>query len=392
MDHPSAGDGPVGGQGSRVFGGFEGMQVRPALSSAIEVVRKRIQQIRDRKEIAGEQNTKATLIDPILTALGWDLQEMDESRREYRRKPQDNPVDYALFLNRTETLFIEAKSLERDLTDRKWISQNLSYATVVGVRWCVLTNGDEYRISNPHAPVDVEQKLFRSVQISDTANASSAVDTLHLLSKDQMQGRLLDELWKAHFVDANVSRTIDLLLANEDPVLIRLLLKKTKGVTRSEVRASLKRAKIRIDFPVPAVVGMTLPVSTGGNRGTAAIPGVVARRPSERGASQITVGNLIQAGILRPPLRLERKYKDVHLTAVVQQDGRIEFDGQVYDSLSTAAGTARKSIIGSPAGYSFPQTNGWSFWMYSDDGVLREIDHLRQGYLSQRKLKIVPMS
>ena len=66
-------------------------------------------------------------------------------------------------------------------------------ATVVGVRWCVLTNGDEYRIYNSHAPVNVEQKLFRSVRISDTANASSAVDTLHLLSKDQMQGRLLDD-------------------------------------------------------------------------------------------------------------------------------------------------------------------------------------------------------
>jgi type I site-specific restriction endonuclease len=125
--------------------------VRLGLANAIDVVRKRIQQIRDRKEIIGEQNTKAALIDPLLVALGWDLQEIDEIRREYRRKPQDNPVDYALFLNRTESLFIEAKSLEKDLNDRKWISQNLSYATVVGVRWCVLTNGDEYRIYNSHA-------------------------------------------------------------------------------------------------------------------------------------------------------------------------------------------------------------------------------------------------
>jgi hypothetical protein len=30
-----------------------------------------------------------------------------------------NPVDYALFLNRTECLLIEAKSLEKDLGDRK---------------------------------------------------------------------------------------------------------------------------------------------------------------------------------------------------------------------------------------------------------------------------------
>jgi hypothetical protein len=60
--------------------------------------------------------------------MGWELQEIDEVRREYRRKPQDNPVDYTLFLNRTACLLIEAKSLEKDLGDRKWISQNISHA------------------------------------------------------------------------------------------------------------------------------------------------------------------------------------------------------------------------------------------------------------------------
>src|ERR1700676_2932409 len=111
------------------------MQILPALATATEVVRKRIQQIRTHNESIGEQNTKAALIDPILSALGWDTQEIEEVRREYRRKPQDNPVDYALFLNRAECLLIEAKSLEKELSDRKWISQNLSYATVLGVPW-----------------------------------------------------------------------------------------------------------------------------------------------------------------------------------------------------------------------------------------------------------------
>jgi hypothetical protein len=40
------------------------MQINPALPSAVDVVRKRIQKIRDRKELLGEQNTKAALIDP----------------------------------------------------------------------------------------------------------------------------------------------------------------------------------------------------------------------------------------------------------------------------------------------------------------------------------------
>jgi hypothetical protein len=48
---------------------------------------------------------------------------MDEVRRDYRRKPQHNPVDYALFLNRTECLFLEAKSLGKFLSDQKWITQ-----------------------------------------------------------------------------------------------------------------------------------------------------------------------------------------------------------------------------------------------------------------------------
>jgi len=358
---------------------------RPILLETLATVRKRIQQIRDRKETIGEQNTKAALIDPMLIALGWDLQETDEVRHEYRRKPQDNPVDYALFLNRTECLFIEAKSLEKDLNDRKWISQNLSYATVVGVRWCALTNGDEYRIYNSHAAVDVEQKLFRSVRVSDTANANYVADTLHLLSKEQMQGRLLDELWKVHFIDANVSRSIEALLANEDRGLIRLVCQKAKGVTPSEVRASLKRAKIRIDFPVPPVTGRARPLSTvGAKRQKAGQPLV----------PDATVGDLIDAGLIRTPFRIEREYKGIHLAGLVRPDGKVEFDGQVYDSLSTAAGMARKSVVGAPPGRPYPQTNGWTFWMYSDadGGELREIDDLRQNYLAQKKPKIVPMS
>jgi len=107
-----------------------------------------------------------------------------------------------------------------------------------------------------------------------------------------------------------------------------------------------------------------------------------------------TVGNLVQAGLIRTPFRIEREYKGVHLTALVRPDGKVEFDGQVYDSLSTAAGMARKSVVGTPAGRPYPQTNGWTFWMYSDEdgGELREIDHLRQNYLAQKKSKVVPMS
>jgi len=348
------------------------MQVRLALANAIDLVRKRIQQLQDRHESIGEQNTKATMIEPILTALGWGLQDIDEVRREYKCKPQDNPVDYALFLNRMECLFIEAKSLEKDLNDRKWISQNLAYATVVGVRWCVLTNGDEYRIYNSHAEVDVEQKLFRSVRVSDTANAGQVIDTLHLLSRGQMKGSLLDELWDAHFIDRNVGLSIQSLLANEDPALIRIIRKNTKGITSSQVRVSLKRSTIRIEYPTPTMPDDKLPPLRAGQRPHKTVAAI----------SDATIANLIQAGLIRPPLKIERAYKGVQLTALVMADGKIEFDGHCYDSLSTAAGMARKSVGNAPVNQPYPQTNGWTFWQCRDhaNGELREIDHIRQNY------------
>jgi hypothetical protein len=67
----------------------------------------------------GEQNTKAVLINPVLRALGWDLEDLDEVELEFRRKAMDNPVDYALMIQRTPRLFIEAKSLDGNLNDPK---------------------------------------------------------------------------------------------------------------------------------------------------------------------------------------------------------------------------------------------------------------------------------
>jgi hypothetical protein len=95
---------------------------RQPLVAALLRVQNRIRRIWEQKESIGEQNTKAVLIDPVLSALGWSLEELDEVSPEYRRKPQDNPVDYALFMLQSPRLFVEAKALEKDLNDRKWIS------------------------------------------------------------------------------------------------------------------------------------------------------------------------------------------------------------------------------------------------------------------------------
>ena len=63
-----------------------------ALASAIEKLRERIGQMRHSCPSVGEQNTKAALVNPLLAAIGWDLENIDEVSLEYRSHPRDNPV------------------------------------------------------------------------------------------------------------------------------------------------------------------------------------------------------------------------------------------------------------------------------------------------------------
>ena len=257
-----------------------------------------------------------------------------------------------------------------------------------------LTNGDEYRIYNSHAEVDVDEKLFRKVCISDS-NSTFLIDTLVLLSKEKMRGSLLDELWKAHFIDRKVRLAFGSLLAEDDGPLIRAICKKANGVTASEARAALKRAKITIDFPVPKAADLpaapTPPITSHGVPKTGAVG---SRQEAGKKAwetmaamSEGTLQNLIAAGLIKPPLEIERSYKGVKLTATIQGDGSVSFDGQSYDSLSTAGGMARKSVVGAPEGRPYRQTNGWTFWQYRDPttGKPRDMDSVRQEFLATKK-------
>src|SRR5687767_2891572 len=175
------------------------------LDETLAQLRQRIS--RHREQPLGEQNTKAILIEPLLRALGWDVEDFDEVHREYKPKPTDNPVDYALFILRTPRLFVEAKALGGNLNDRKWANQIMGYAAVTGVEWVVLTNGDEFRVYNSHAPVPIEEKLFRSVKISD--DGLQAADTLALLSKSRMRENFIATLWKSSFVDQQVKSALE---------------------------------------------------------------------------------------------------------------------------------------------------------------------------------------
>jgi hypothetical protein len=357
------------------------------LDETLTQLRQRIS--RHREQPLGEQNTKAILIEPLLRGLGWDVEDFDEVHREYKPKPTDNPVDYALFILRTPRLFVEAKDLHGNLDDRRWANQIMGYAAVTGVEWVVLTDGDEYRIYNAHAPVPIEEKLFRLVKISD--GHSHVGETLALLSKAQLRENLIESLWKSDFVDQQVKGALDSLFSPEpDPHFVRFVRNRLPKLTPSEVKESLSRLRISLDFPAVTPLPTQLRRERLGSSGSHPTdPSRGTESPSGKGTPwrAVTLQDVISSGLVQLPLPIEKTYYGQRLTGRITVAGKVSWGDKEYDSLSTAAGYARASIVGPKPGRKYPQTNGWVFWEFVDsDGQRKPLDVLRQRYHRQAGL------
>lgn len=360
-------------------------QRRTQLRAVLRDVADRID--RHRGSNIGEQNTKLALVNPVLRTLGWDVEDLEDVRSEFRRAPSDKPVDYALMLARTPRLFVEAKALDEGLEDRRWANQIVSYATVAGVEWVVLTNGNEYRIYNAHALAPVEEKLFRIVQISEDLDA--AAEALALLSKEQVRENSLTGLWQAYSVDRRVKAAVDALFAPEpSPWLVRRLAKGLDGLTNGDVRAALARALITFDVPaqeLPRSSRRVVPERQEAETPQIRQPTTPRRRtPTSEAVAAVSVKQLIEEGLVETPLELTRRYKGRELSARIETGGRVWCLGETYDSVSLAAAMARRSVIGSPPGRKHPPTNGWTFWRFKDtDGQFRELTVLRQRFVAR---------
>lgn len=356
-------------------------QLYDALKQCVE----RVERYRQLRQRVGESNTKAGLIEPIIAALGWDVLDPDEVHREYRRRPIDNPVDYALLLLRTPRLFIEAKGLGENLDDPRWANQTISYAAVAGVEWVALTDGAEWRVFNAHAPVPVEQKLFRSVRVEDV---DAALELLTLLSKDNMRENRIEELWRGFFVDRQVNAALaEMFSAAEPPQdVINLVAKRVPQLGRADVRSSLMRARVTFDFPsaTSAATPGSVPVITAEEvhelvAEPAALkpagqsrPGGGPPQPGRRkqrvsvDERRLSVHDLMAAGVLAPGTVLEADYMGQRHTAELLGDGSVRYRGEVHRSLSSAGRAVKVAVMGMGTPETTLSTDGWGFWRSRD--------------------------
>lgn len=333
----------------------------------------------------GEENTKAGLIEPILEALGWDIRDPDEVHREYRRLPSDNPVDYALLLLRNPRLFVEAKGVSEHLDDPKWANQTIAYATAAGVEWVALTNGAEWRIYNAHAPVPIEKKLFRSVEIDK--DRDDAVSVLQLLGKDNMGENRIEELWKGFFVDRQVREVLVDLFSGGEPAkeLVAAVRHRVPGLTLKDIRSSLTRARAIFEFPVVPATSTTGQLraakpQVGAWRVAAAAP-AAPKQPSTVGVGEkaMSLADLISGNWVSTGDTLETDYFGTRSSAEVLPDGRVKYKGTIYKTLSAAGEAVKVAVRGSDIADSVRATDGWSFWRTRDnEGALRSLKEIRR--------------
>jgi predicted type IV restriction endonuclease len=331
-----------------------------------------------------EEDTKFKLINPILAVLGWDMQQHDEVRLEFRSESHHNPVDYAFFHNGKPILFLEAKALGGDIDDPKFVNQTMKYAYEADVEWCVLSNGNVYCIYRTYEKGKSQDRLFRKINLTEDTDLEEIAYFLGLLTRHNViQGKLSTQ-WKESFADQKVKAAIEKLVTDQDDALVRMLLKKTEGLQTAEIRQSLSRARVSIGFHLD---GLTL------GKPQARAKKATKQRAKAVAQVNISLQQLIESGIVKPPQRILSHYKGQTLEARILRDGDVEYNGHKYSSLSVAGGVARVVVSGPPAsGAAYYPTNGWTFWQYQDaSGGLHPLDHWRELYIVQvrKSLQVV---
>ena len=120
-------------------------EYRNGMHSELREYTERARSIIDEAPQMGEANTKEMLIRRFIEVLGWNFLP-SEVKLEYpvRMASRRTKVDYALMLEGTPVVFVEAKGLDTRLSEghREQITSYLHNEE--GVEWGLLTNGEKY--------------------------------------------------------------------------------------------------------------------------------------------------------------------------------------------------------------------------------------------------------
>ena len=140
------------------------------LNDLVGKLKERIEQHRDVLS-NNETATRYALIDPLLTALGWDLQDPGQVQVEY--STGGGRADYAMLAGEDSSrprLIVEAKKLDRPIGDG--IKQSINYCTEEGILYFVVTNGKDWAAYETHKPVPTPDKQIVEFHLTDATHST----------------------------------------------------------------------------------------------------------------------------------------------------------------------------------------------------------------------------
>ncbi|MBF0270937.1 MAG: DUF2924 domain-containing protein [Magnetococcales bacterium] len=161
-------------------------------------------------------------------------------------------------------------------------------------------------------------------------------------------------------MDDKVKVVLDSLLKGDDR-LIRLIITQDVSLSKDDVRAALPRV----------VAGWSL-------SSIQTIPSLVVHVPDVKNELQgndrskrnnrknVSIKDLMDAGLLSSGSVLELKYKNNNYNAKIDHNGDIVYEGVSRKSLSAAAKLITKS-----------ENNGWDSWKIRENGRLISLSDLR---------------
>ncbi len=124
-----------------------------------------------------ETRTRNVLVDPLLRTLGWDVSDPGLVTVEF--DAGHGRADYALLVDGNALVVIEAKRLGTFL-DGKVENQVVSYATMNGVKYAVITDGRNWKMYDVFKTRPLAEKIVLNVDLSNELVPSSALRFLIL--------------------------------------------------------------------------------------------------------------------------------------------------------------------------------------------------------------------
>ena len=124
---------------------------------------------------SNESATRYSLIDPVLTALGWDLADTSQVLPEYplggseTGRGRRRVADYAMLQeDGSPQFFVEAKSLDTPVnSDSDAVEQAINYTIRSVCEFVVITNGDIWEAYRPRASGELHERCTTAFTISE---------------------------------------------------------------------------------------------------------------------------------------------------------------------------------------------------------------------------------